>query len=176
MWWPSRCTPRSRRSHSVRSAMPLLSNQNRTTRLLRPSLKRLCLPRSHLPFRCNADRWASPSSRKTFLSRSTCPIVSSRCAENSCFSLGLMAPFASFGRAFTSWFSALYISRSSSIKTSFSAIVVLLVFRRIQMAELTPKKRGTMRPKKSIYGTFRVPNDQMSSACNVRGRLFHDPR
>jgi hypothetical protein len=37
------------------------------------------------------------------------------------------------------------------------------------MAELTTKRRGPMCPKKSIYGTFRVSNDQMNSACNVRG-------
>ena len=78
---------------------------------LRSSLKPLP------PLQCSPVGFLSRSTNICFR-RSTRPLVASRWTVKSDFSVGLLAPSARLGKAFTSRFSALYISLSSSTKTS----------------------------------------------------------
>src|ERR1700722_1931212 len=74
-----------------------------------PAMPSQCLPRTF-----------SSRLSNTCSSRAIWPCVSLRWLSNAARSLGFVAAFASFGRAFVSCFSASYESRNSSMKASWS--------------------------------------------------------
>src|ERR1700730_1391970 len=127
----------------------------------------------------------SPSSSKICSRRVTWPEVWRRCSSNACRNSWLDAAFAIFGSAFTSWVSALYRSRSSSMYNSRNESCGIVISSLEMKSAKSPAESdvrvdGSLLPQSSssfrggtippmLYGQLRILiNTPLTSSPNIQ--------